>query len=321
MLGYLLKRLLQSGIVLLVVSCVVFIIMYHSGDPVQLLLPPDATQKQVEDLRRHLGLDRPFFVQYWSFLSNALQGDLGTSFAFNQPAIRLIVERIPATMELAVAAMTLSILLGIPAGMYAAVRPRHWVSRLILSGSLFGISLPVFWLGIVLILIFSVSLAWLPSSGRGATVVLFGWRSGLFTLDGLAHLVLPALTIAVFQLALNIRLVRAGMLEVMLQDFVKFLRAKGLGERRIVLIHALKNIMIPVVTVLGLQLGNLIAFAVVTETIFAWPGMGKLAIDSIHALDRPVVLAYLLVVSVLFVVLNLVVDVVYTFLDPRIRLK
>jgi peptide/nickel transport system permease protein len=321
MLGYLLKRLLQSGIVLLVVSCVVFIIMYHSGDPVQLLLPPDATQKQVEDLRRHLGLDRPFFVQYWSFLSNALQGDLGTSFAFNQPAIRLIVERIPATMELAVAAMTLSILLGIPAGMYAAVRPHHWVSRLILSGSLFGISLPVFWLGIVLILIFSVSLAWLPSSGRGATVVLFGWRSGLFTLDGLAHLVLPALTIAVFQLALNIRLVRAGMLEVMLQDFVKFLRAKGLGERRIVLIHALKNIMIPVVTVLGLQLGNLIAFAVVTETIFAWPGMGKLAIDSIHALDRPVVLAYLLVVSVLFVVLNLVVDVVYTFLDPRIRLK
>ena len=295
--------------------------MYHSGDPVQLLLPPDATQKQVEDLRRHLGLDRPFFVQYWSFLSNALQGDLGTSFAFNQPAIRLIVERIPATMELAVAAMTLSILLGIPAGMYAAVRPHHWVSRLILSGSLFGISLPVFWLGIVLILIFSVSLAWLPSSGRGATVVLFGWRSGLFTLDGLAHLVLPALTIAVFQLALNIRLVRAGMLEVMLQDFVKFLRAKGLGERRIVLIHALKNIMIPVVTVLGLQLGNLIAFAVVTETIFAWPGMGKLAIDSIHALDRPVVLAYLLVVSVLFVVLNLVVDVVYTFLDPRIRLK
>jgi peptide/nickel transport system permease protein len=288
---------------------------------VQLLLPPDATQQQVEDLRRHLGLDRPFFVQYWSFLSNALHGDLGTSFAFNQPAIRLIVERIPATIELAVCAMTLSILLGIPAGMYAAVRPRHWLSRLILSGSLLGISLPVFWLGIVLILIFSVVLGWLPSSGRGATVLLLGWRSGLFTLDGLAHLVLPALTIAVFQLALNIRLVRAGMLEVMLQDFVKFLRAKGLGERRIVLVHALKNIMIPVVTVLGLQLGNLIAFAVVTETIFAWPGMGKLAIDSIHALDRPVVLAYLLVVSVLFVLLNLLVDVVYTFLDPRIRLK
>jgi peptide/nickel transport system permease protein len=321
MFGYLLKRLLQSGIVLLVVSCVVFLIMYHTGDPVQLLLPPDATQKQVEELRSHLGLDRPFFVQYWSFLSNALRGDLGTSFAFNQPAIRLIVERIPATMELAVCAMALSILLGIPAGMYAAVRPRHWLSRLILSGSLLGISLPVFWLGIVLILIFSVVLGWLPSSGRGATVLLFGWRSGLFTLDGLAHLVLPALTIAVFQLALNIRLVRAGMLEVMLQDFVKFLRAKGLDERRIVLVHALKNIMIPVVTVLGLQLGNLIAFAVVTETIFAWPGMGKLAIDSIHALDRPVVLAYLLVVSVLFVVLNLLVDVVYTFLDPRIRLK
>ena len=321
MLGYFLKRILQSGVVLLVVSVVVFVILYHAGDPVRLLLPPDATQQQMEELRHHLGLDQPFAVQYWRFLRNALRGDLGISFAFNQPAIGLILERAPATLELALVAMGLSVLMGIPAGMYAAIRPQSWGAKLILSASLLGISLPVFWLGIILILVFSVLLGWLPSSGRGETVLIAGIRSGLFTLDGLRHLLMPAFTIAVFQLALNVRLVRAGMLEVMLQDFVKFLKAKGLSERRVVFVHALKNILIPVVTVMGLQLGNLIAFAVVTETIFAWPGMGKLVIDSIHALDRPVVLAYLLVVAVLFVCLNFVVDLLYTFLDPRIRLR
>jgi peptide/nickel transport system permease protein len=321
MLGYLLKRMLQSLVVLLAVSLVVFLFLYHSGDPVQLLLPPDATRQQAEELRHHLGLDQPFAVQYWSFLRNALHGDLGISFAFNQPAIRLIVERVPATLELALTAMAFSILVGIPAGMYAAVRSKSWMARLILSGSLLGISMPVFWLGIILILVFSVSLGWLPSSGRGETVLFAGVRSGLFTLDGLRHLLMPALTLAVFQLALNIRLVRSGMMEVLLQDFVKFLKAKGLSERRIVLVHTLKNILIPVVTVLGLQLGNLIAFSVVTESIFAWPGMGKLAIDSIHGLDRPVILAYLLIVSALFVFLNFAVDVIYTFLDPRIRLR
>jgi peptide/nickel transport system permease protein len=321
MFGYLLKRILQSLGVLLAVSLVVFLFLYHAGDPVQLLLPPDATRQQVEELRHHLGLDQPFAVQYGNFLRNALQGELGTSFAFNQPAIRLIVERVPATLELALTAMTFSILIGIPAGMIAAVRPKSWLARLALSGSLLGISMPVFWLGIILILVFSVYLGWLPSSGRGETTLIAGLRTGLFTLDGLRHLVMPALTLAVFQLALNIRLVHAGMMEVLLQDFVKFLKAKGLSERRIVLVHTLKNILIPVVTVLGLQLGNLIAFSVVTESIFAWPGMGKLAIDSIHGLDRPVILAYLLIVSALFVFINLAVDMVYTFLDPRIRLK
>jgi len=321
MIGYCLKRILQSGVVLLVVSVVVFVILYHAGDPVRLLLPPDATQQQMEELRHHLGLDQPFAVQYWRFLRNALRGDLGTSFAFNQPAIGLIFERAPATLELALAAMLLSVLMGIPAGMYAAIRPQSWGAKLILSASLLGISLPVFWLGIVLILVFSVLLGWLPSSGRGETIVIAGIRSGLFTVDGLRHLLMPAFAIAVFQLALNVRLVRAGMLEVMLQDFIKFLKAKGLSERRVVFVHAMKNILIPVVTVMGLQLGNLIAFAVVTETIFAWPGMGKLVIDSIHALDRPVVLAYLLVVAVMFVCLNFVVDLLYTFLDPRIRLR
>lgn len=321
MLGYLIKRVLQCVVVLFCVSLVVFVIMYHSGDPVEMMLPPEATEKQVEELRHHLGLDRPFHVQYYSFLRSALKGDLGKSFVFNKPAVGLIVERVPATLELAVSAMVMAAFIGIPAGMYAAIRPRSWLSKTIMTGSLLGISLPVFWLGIILVLIFSVNLGWLPSSGRGETTVLAGVRLGFLTKSGIRHLILPAATIAIFQLALIIRLVRAGMMEVMLQDFVKFLKAKGLPERRVVFIHALKNILIPVVTIIGLQLGNIIAFAIVTESIFAWPGMGKLVIDSIHGLDRPVVLAYLLIVSLMFVILNFLVDVVYTFLDPRIRLK
>lgn len=321
MLGYLIQRLLQSIIVVLCVTFVVFVIMYHSGDPVELLLPPEATPLQAEQLRHHLGLDKPFHVQYVTFLKNALRGDLGTSFIFNQPAINLVVERIPATLELALFAMFLAVLMGIPAGIATAVRPKSFLSKTIMSGSLLGISLPVFWLGIMLVMIFSVVLGWLPSSGRGETTVVWGMRLGFVTPSGFTHLILPALTIAIFQLALIIRLVRAGMMEVLLQDFVKFLKAKGLSEKRIVFIHALKNILIPVVTIVGLQLGNIIAFAIVTESIFAWPGMGKLVIDSIHNLDQPVVLAYLLVVSLIFVFLNLIVDIIYTFLDPRIRLR
>ena len=321
MLGYLIKRLLQSIVVVLCVTFIVFVIMYQTGDPVELLLPPEATEAQVEQLRHHLGLDQPFHVQYITFLKNAIRGDLGTSFIFNQSALSVVVERIPATLELALSAMFLAVLVGIPAGIIAGVRPNASLSKIIMSGSLLGISLPVFWLGIMLVMVFSVVLGWLPSSGRGETVVLFGLRIGFLTRSGFAHLILPSLTIAIFQLALIIRLVRAGMMEVMLQDFVKFLKAKGLSERRVVFIHALKNILIPVVTIIGLQMGNIIAFAIVTETIFAWPGMGKLVIDSIHNLDRPVVLAYLLIVSLIFVFLNFAVDIVYTFLDPRIRLK
>jgi peptide/nickel transport system permease protein len=321
MLGYLIKRILQCIGVLFCVSLVVFVIMYYSGDPVEMMLPPEATEKQVEALRHHLGLDKLFHVQYFSFLKNALRGDLGTSFVFNKPAVGLIVERIPATLELAVSAMALAVIVGIPAGMYAAIRPGSWLSKSIMTGSLLGISLPVFWLGIILVLVFSVILGWLPSSGRGETALLAGIRFGFLTKSGFLHLILPSMTIAIFQLALIIRLVRAGMMEVMLQDFIKFLKANGLSERRVVYVHAMKNILIPVVTIVGLQLGNIIAFAIVTETIFAWPGMGKLVIDSIHGLDRPVVLAYLLIVSLLFVLLNFLVDVVYTFLDPRIRLR
>ncbi len=320
MIGYLLQRILQSLLVLVCVSVVVFAVMFLSGDPVEMLLPPEATQQQVEDLRSYLGLDQPFYVQYLTFMKKAFQGDLGKSFVFNKPAITLIVERIPATMELALFAMFLAVAIGLPAGMVAAVKPESWPAKLIMSGSLLGISLPVFWLGIILVLIFAVMLGWLPSSGRGETALVMGLRLGFVTPDGLRHLILPALTIAVFQLALIVRLVRAGMMEVLLQDFVKFLRAKGLSHRRVIFVHAMKNILIPVVTIIGLQLGNIIAFAVVTESIFAWPGMGKLVIDAIHALDRPVVLAYLLIVSLLFVFLNFLVDVIYTFLDPRIRL-
>jgi peptide/nickel transport system permease protein len=321
MFGYLIRRVLQSIVVMLCVSFVVFVILYMSGDPVEMMLPPEATQIEIDQLRHHMGLDQPFHVQYATFMKNALQGDLGTSFVFNKPSIGLIIERVPATLELALLAMLLAVGMGIPAGMYAAIRPDTRLSKSIMSASLMGISLPVFWLGIILVLIFSVILDWLPSSGRGETAVIMGIRLGVLTADGFKHLIMPALTIAVFQLALVIRLVRAGMMEVLLQDFVKYLKARGLSEKRVVFIHALKNILIPVVTIMGLQLGHIIAFAVVTESIFAWPGMGKLVIESIHALDRPVVLAYLLVVSLMFVGLNFLVDVVYTFLDPRIRLK
>ncbi len=321
MFAFILRRLYQSVLVLFCVSVVVFAVLHLSGDPTQMLLPADATQEQVDDLRRHLGLDQPFWTQYMIFAQNALRGDLGRSFTFNQPAVKLIVERVPATMELAVSAMVLAVILGIPAGLFAAVRPRSWASQAIMSGSLFGISLPTFWLGIMLIMVFSVLLGWLPSSGRGQTATLWGIQFGFLTLDGLKHLVMPAFTLAVHQLAMIVRLVRAGMMEVMLQDYIKFLRAKGLTERRVILVHALKNIMIPVVTIIGLQTGYTIAFAIVTESIFAWPGMGKLVIDAIHALDRPVVLAYLLVVALLFVFINFLVDLTYSFLDPRIRIK
>jgi peptide/nickel transport system permease protein len=319
--AFILRRIYQSVLVLFCVSLVVFAILYLSGDPIQMLLPADASQEQIDEMRRHLGLDEPFWAQYLSFLRNALQGDMGRSFTFNQPAVKLILERAPATLELAVSAMILAILLGIPAGLFAAVKPKSWLTQIIMSGSLFGISLPVFWMGIMLIMIFSVFLGWLPSSGRGQTASFGGIPLGFLTWDGCKHLLMPAFTLAIHQVAMIVRLVRAGMMEVMLQDYIKFLRAKGLSERRVVLVHALKNIMIPVVTIIGLQTGYTIAFAIVTESIFAWPGMGKLVIDAIHSLDRPVILAYLLVVALMFVFINFMVDLTYSFLDPRIRLK
>lgn len=318
--AFAIRRLGQSLFVLAVMSFLVFLGVYAIGDPIELLVNPQADE--VERLRATaaLGLDKPILEQYGIFLARAASGDLGHSFVYNVPAIQLIVERLPATLELAVAAMVLAILLGIPLGLVAGLRPHSLLGRGIMAGSIVGFSLPTFWVGLVLIMVFSVQLGWLPSNGRGETVDVLGVPVSFLTADGLAHLAMPALNLALFKLSLLIRLTRAGTREAVLQDYVKFARAKGLGPRRVIGVHVLKNILIPIVTVIGLELGSVIAFAIVTESIFAWPGSGKLLIDSINQLDRPVVVAYLLVIVSIFIVINFVVDVLYSLLDPRVRL-
>jgi peptide/nickel transport system permease protein len=318
---FIIRRLMQSISVLFATSIIVFLGVYAIGNPVDILIAADASQAERAAAVRALGLDRSLPEQYWIFLTNALQGDFGRSFVFNQPAIGLIFARLPATLELAFVALVFALVLGIPLGLIAGLKPRSATDETIMTGSILGFSLPNFWQGMMLIMIFSVWLGWLPASGRGQTGEILGIRTSLATWDGIAHLILPALNLALFQLALIIRLTRTGVRETMPLDFVKFARAKGLTERRIVFVHVLKNIMIPVVTVVGMEFGSLIAFAVITETIFAWPGIGKLLIDSIMVLDRPVVVSYLLVVVAMFIVLNLAVDILYSVLDPRIRLR
>jgi peptide/nickel transport system permease protein len=308
---FVIRRLLQSVVVVLVMSLVVFVGVHLVGDPVHILISDDMTQAEIDAFIHRLGLDRPVYEQYFHFLANAARGDLGNSFVFGEPALKLILQRMPATLELAFAAFILAIVFGIPLGMYAGLKPESPASRAIMAGSILGFSLPTFWVGLMLIMVFAVMLGWLPSTGRG----------DFMTLDGLRHLALPALNLALFKMALVTRLARAGTREAALQDYVKFARAKGLSSRRVVLVHVLKNILIPVVTVLGLELGGLIAFSVVTETVFAWPGMGKLLIESIQRLDRPVIVAYLVITVLMFVVINLVVDLLYSALDPRVRLK
>ncbi|HMR34059.1 MAG TPA: ABC transporter permease [Geminicoccaceae bacterium] len=318
---FVIRRLLQSALVLLAMSLVVFAGVYAIGDPLEILIPPDATQPEIEAARRALGLDRPLPLQYLTFLGNALQGDLGRSFVYDQPSISLILHRLPATLELAFLALLIAILLGIPLGMLAAMRPDSTADRSIMTGSILGFSLPNFWQGMMLIMIFSVMLGWLPSTGRGRVGTVLGIETSLATWDGIRHLILPAVNLSLFKLALVIRLTRAGMRETLPLDFVRFARAKGLTERRVIGVHVLKNILIPIVTVIGMEFGSLIAFATVTETIFAWPGMGKLIIDSITKLDRPVVVAYLMVVVMMFIVINLIVDILYSVIDPRVRLR
>jgi len=315
------RRVLQSLVVVFVMSLLVFFGVNIVGDPIDMLINPEADQEDIEAAIRALGLDRPIHEQYWYFLVNALKGDLGKSFIFAEPALKLILQRMPATMELALTAMIMAIFVGIPLGVFAGLRPNSKVSKTIMAGSILGFSLPTFWVGLMFIMIFAVMLGWLPSTGRGETISLFGIQVSFLTWDGLRHLLLPALNLALFKMSLVIRLARAGTREVALQDYIKFARAKGLSSSRVVLVHVMKNIMIPVVTVLGLELGGVIAFAVVTETVFAWPGMGKLLIDSIQLLDRPVVVAYLMITVLMFIVINLVVDVIYSLLDPRVRLK
>jgi len=317
---YVIRRLLQSVVVLLVMSLLVFVGVYAIGNPVDILINPQADQEDIERAIKGLGLDKPLWEQYLVFLRQALAGDLGKSFAFNVPAIQLIVERMPATLELASAAMLIAIVLGLPLGLWAGLKPGSVAGRTIMTGSILGFSLPTFWVGLMLIMVFSVYLGWLPSNGRGPTTELLGVPVSFLSWEGIKHLIMPATNLALFNLSLVIRLTRAGTREALLQDYVKFARAKGLSNARVVGVHVLKNISIPIVTVIGLQFGSLIAFAIVTETIFAWPGMGKLIIDSINVLDRPVIVAYLLIIVTLFIVINLLVDLLYSVLDPRVRL-
>jgi peptide/nickel transport system permease protein len=317
---YILRRLGASAVLLLVMSALVFVGVYAIGNPVDLLISPEADQKETERVIAALGLDKPLWQQYLIFLERAVSGDLGRSFAFNTPAIQLILDRMPATLELALAAMLIAIALGIPLGLYAGLKPDSLLAKSIMAGSILGFSLPTFWVGLMLIMLFSVHLGWLPSTGRGQTVELLGIQWSFLTADGWRHLAMPAFNLALFKLSLLIRLTRASTREALMQDYVKFARAKGLRMRRVVGVHVLKNIMIPIVTVIGLEFGSVLAFSIVTETIFAWPGMGKLLIDSIQVLDRPVVVAYLLVIVFVFVFINLLVDLVYSALDPRVRL-
>ncbi len=320
MTAYILRRLLQSLALIAVMSVIVFFGVNIVGDPVWLLVNPQMDQKDIEEAVRALGLDRPVWEQYLYFVSGALRGDLGRSFIFGEPALRVIIDRMPATLELALAALIIAVAAGIPLGLYAGLKPESFASRAIMAGSIVGFSLPTFWVGLMLIMVFAVMLGWLPSTGRGETATYFGITSSLFTLDGLSHILLPAFNLALLKMSLVIRLTRAGAREALQQDYIKFARAKGLSRRRIVGVHLLKNILIPVVTVVGLEFGNLVAFSVVTETIFAWPGMGKLLINAIQSLDRPVIVAHLIIIVLMFVLINFVVDVLYTVLDPRVRI-
>jgi peptide/nickel transport system permease protein len=318
---FLLRRLMQAAAVVLAMSLLVFIGVYAIGDPVEILISPEADQIERERAIVALGLDLPLWQQYLVFLGKALQGDLGRSFVFNEPALQLILQRMPATLELAFGATFAALLIGLPLGLYAGLRPDSPVSKGIMATSILGFSLPTFWVGLMLIMVFAVQLGWLPSTGRGETAELFGLRWSFLTWDGLAHMVMPAINLALFKISLVIRLTRAGVRETMLMDYVKFARAKGLSPARVTFVHVFKNILIPVVTVVGLEFGGTIAFSVVTESIFAWPGMGKLIIDSINVLDRPVIVAYLMIIVLMFITINLVVDLTYSLLDPRVRLE
>ena len=318
---FIIRRLMQSAIVVFVMSFLVFGGVNIVGDPVEMMVSDEADQEERERVIKSMGLDKPWYIQYGKFVTNALQGDLGNSFVYGEPALQIIVQRMPATFELAFVSLLMSIIIGIPFGVWAGLFPERFSSKLIMSGSIVGFSLPTFWVGLMMIMVFAVMLGWLPSTGRGDTVIVFGMELSFFTPDGLSHIFLPASNLALFNTSLVIRLARAGVREAIHMDYIKFARAKGLSYRRVIMVHLMKNIMIPVVTVLGLEFGGLIAFSVVTETVFAWPGMGKLIIESIQNLDRPIIVAYLMIIVLVFVVINLVVDILYSILDPRVRLQ
>ena len=321
MLAFVIRRLIQATLVMLVVAFVAFSLFQFVGDPVMAMLGQDATPEQRDELRRDLGLDRPFHAQFVRFVGNALEGEFGLSYRQGRKVSTLLRERLPATLELSLAAAVLALCLGIPMGVYTALRKGRFLANLMLAVSLVGVSLPTFLIGILLILCFAVLLGWLPSYGRGETVALGWWTSGLLTADGLRHLVLPAITLCLFQMTLIMRLVRAEMLEVLRTDYIKFARARGLSDRTIHFGHALRNPLVPVITIAGLQLGSIIAFAIITETVFQWPGMGLLFIQAVQSADIPVMAAYLCLIALVFVIINLVVDLLYFAVDPRLRME
>jgi peptide/nickel transport system permease protein len=320
MFAFILQRLIQAVIVMITVAFIAFMLFQYVGDPVVFLLGQDATPEQIRELRADLGLDKSFIVQFVSFLGNAVQGEFGLSLRQGSKVSRLLAERFPATFELALVAATIALVVGIPMGVYAALRRGSFLSQVFMTISLLGVSLPTFLIGIALILIFAVWLGWFPSFGRGDVVQIGWWSSGLMTAKGWHHIVLPAVTLAIFQLTLIMRLVRAEMLEVLRTDYIKFARARGLSNRAIHFGHALKNTLVPVMTITGLQLGGLIAFAIITETVFQWPGMGLLFIQAVTFADIPVMAAYLCMIALIFVVINLIVDLLYFVVDPRLRI-
>lgn len=319
MFAFILRRLIQAVVVMVIVAFIAFMLFQYVGDPVVFLLGQDARPDQIRQLRTDLGLDQPFFVQFWHFLLNAVQGEFGLSLRQGAKVSRLLAERFPATLELALVAAVLALVIGVPLGVYSALRRGSFLSHVFMTISLLGVSLPTFLIGILLILVFSVGLGWFPSFGRGEVVQFGWWSSGLFTVDGWHHIVMPAITLAVFQLTLIMRLVRAEMLEVLRTDYIRFARARGLSNRAIHFGHALRNTLVPVITITGLQLGQLIAFAIITETVFQWPGMGLLFIQAVTFADIPVMAAYLCLIALIFVVINLVVDLLYFVVDPRLR--
>ena len=321
MFAFIVRRLAQAVLVMVVVAFVAFLLFQHVGDPVVFILGQDATPEQVSAMRAELGLDQPFFVQFWQFLAHAVQGEFGISLRQGVKVSTLIAERFPATLELALMAALLATAIGIPMGVYAALRRGTFLSQVFMTLSLLGVSLPTFLIGILLILVFSVTLGWFPSFGRGEVVQIGGWTSGLLAAKGWYHLVLPAITLAIFQLTLIMRLVRAEMLEVLRTDYIKFARARGLSDRAVHFGHALRNTLVPVLTITGLQLGGLIAFAIITETVFQWPGMGLLFIQAVSFADIPVMAAYLCLIALIFVVINLIVDLLYFAVDPRLRVQ
>ena len=321
MLAFILRRLVQAVIVMLVVAFIAFMLFQYVGDPVTNLLGQDATDEQREQLRADLGLDQPFPIQFARFVGNAAQGEFGLSLRQGRKVSALIAERFPATLELALSAAITALFLGVPMGVYAALRRGSFASQVLMAISLLGVSLPSFLIGILLILFFAVTLKWLPSFGRGDVVILGQWTTGFLTVDGWKHLVLPALTLAIFQLTLIMRLVRAEMLEVLRTDYIRFARARGLSDRAVYFGHALKNTLVPVMTITGLQLGGLIAFAIITESVFQWPGMGLLFIQAVSFADIPVMAAYLCLISLIYVIINLTVDLLYFAVDPRLRVE